>query len=186
MSWLRLAVLYTALALGANPVLADIASLEALREGLMKKLQFHAEPLDISTSPFADEAGNERLLDEFRGQYVVLNFWATWCAPCRKEMPSLERLQTELGGEDFRVVTIATGRNTPAGIERFFAETEVTELPGFMDIDNGIADDMSVLGLPITVIINPEGQEIARMRGDAEWDTESAKAIISALIAGDG
>ena len=182
MRLLAIAVLYLGLALGAN---ADTSALEALREGHMKKLQFHASPQLVSGKPFVDENDVEKTLAAYRGKTVVLNFWATWCAPCRKEMPSLARLQEAMAGEDFAVVTLATGRNSVTGIRKFFEEIEVDTLPQYRDLNQGIARDMAVLGLPITVILNPEGQEIARLRGDAEWDTDSAKAIVSALLAGD-
>jgi thiol-disulfide isomerase/thioredoxin len=184
MRWLRSVVVYTALLLGANAAAADTAALEALRTGSMKKLVFHAEPQAASNAVFVDVDGGERSLAEFQGKHIVLNFWATWCAPCRKEMPSLANLQAELGGDAFEVVTIATGRNSPAGIRRFFEEEGVEGLPQFRDPNQALAREMAVLGLPITVILNPEGDEIARLRGDAEWDSESAKAIIAALISG--
>ncbi|MEP1884923.1 MAG: TlpA disulfide reductase family protein, partial [Marinomonas sp.] len=116
-----LALVYTALALGANPAISDIAELEALRSGDMKKLIFQRAPQPVPTTEFVlqDDGGIGTLAD-FRGQYVLLNFWATWCAPCRKEMPMLSELQTEFGGDNFKVVTIATGRNSPAGIKKFF------------------------------------------------------------------
>lgn len=178
------AVLYTALALAANPVLADTAGLEALREGTMKKLMFHSEPQPVSDKPFQTPEGEDVTLADYQGKIVVLNFWATWCAPCRKEMPALDRLQAEFGGDSFEVVTVATGRNAVPGIRRFFAEEGVTHLPILLDPRQALARDMAVLGLPITVILDTEGQEIARLRGDAEWDSDSAKAIVSALLAG--
>ena len=94
----------------------------------------------------------------------------------------LDELQTEFGGADFEVLTIATGRNSPQGMRAFFDEIGVTGLPLHTDAKSAMARDMAVLGLPVTVIIDPEGQEIARMRGDAEWNSDSAKAIIRALI----
>ncbi|MCD1626179.1 MAG: TlpA disulfide reductase family protein [Paracoccaceae bacterium] len=181
---LRQIVLYTALAFGANTATADMAAVESLREGDMKKLTFHSAPQAVSTQPFATWEGGEGYLADYAGKYVVLNFWATWCAPCRKEMPQLSELQTELGGDGFEVVTIATGRNPPQAMQRFFEEIGVDNLPLHMDPKQQIARDMAVLGLPITVILNPEGQEIARMRGDADWSSDSAKAIVAALVAG--
>jgi len=181
----RRIVLYTALLLGANTALADTAALEALREGDMRKLIFHAAPMAASDATFETAQGGETSLAAYRGQYVLLNFWATWCAPCREEMPSLNRLQTELGGADFQVVTVATGRNPPPAIRRFFEETGVDVLPRHRDPQQRLAREMAVLGLPISVILNPEGQEIARLRGDAHWDSDSAKAIVRALIGAD-
>ena len=184
MKLLRCAVLYTALALGANAAVADTAALEALREGTLKKLVFSSEAQPVSQITFTDPEGGAHQLSDWKGKYVLLNFWATWCAPCRKEMPGLEELQAEFGGDTFEVVPIATGRNALPGIRRFFQEVGVENLPILLDPKQKIARDMAVLGLPITVILNPEGQEIARLRGDAEWNSDSAKAIISQLIAG--
>ena len=180
----RQIVLYTALALGANTALADLSAIEALRDGDMKKLNFHSEPKPGSATPFTTWVGGEGLLADYNGKYVLLNFWATWCAPCRKEMPQLSQLQAELGGDAFEVVTLATGRNPPQAMKRFFEEIAVENLPLHTDPKQQIARDMGVLGLPITVILNPEGQEIARLSGDADWSSDSAKAIMEALIAG--
>lgn len=179
----RLAVLYTALVLGANTALADPA-LEALRQGDMKKLVFHSDPQPVSDAVFLGEDGSDMTLADLQGRYILVNFWATWCAPCREEMPGLNTLQTEFGGDAFDVVTIATGRNQPAAIRRFFEEVGVDVLPQHRDPKQALARDMAVLGLPITVLIDPQGREIARLRGDAHWDSDSAKAIISALVSG--
>lgn len=183
MGILRSIVLYAALALGANSAMADTASLEALREGLMKKLVFHSQPKPVSDKTFTDPDGGTHKLADYQGKYILLNFWATWCAPCRKEMPSLDNLQKQLGGPKFEVVTVATGRNTLPGITKFFEKAGVTQLPILLDPKQGLARDMGVLGLPVSVVIDPNGNEIARLRGDTEWDSKSALAIISALIA---
>ncbi|MCL6282867.1 TlpA family protein disulfide reductase [Ruegeria sp. 2012CJ41-6] len=183
MKKLLLALVYTALASGANAAGEDIAALEALREGQMKKLVFHLEPKATSGQAFelADGAGSATLAD-YQGKYVLLNFWATWCAPCRKEMPMLSELQEEFGGEHFEVLTLASGRNAPAGILKFFEDAGIDNLPRHQDPKQAVARDMAVLGLPITIILDPEGNEIARMRGDADWNSDSAKAIIAELI----
>ena len=179
-----LAVLYTALALGANSADADVAMAESLREGTMKKLIF-SDARPVSDEVFSDPSGAELTLTAFQGKHVLVNFWATWCAPCRKEMPQLAELQAEFGGDTFEVVTIATGRNPLPAIDRFFEEVGVENLPKFLDPRSKLARDSGVFGLPITLILDPDGQEIARMRGDAEWNGDSAKAVIRALI-GDG
>ncbi len=175
------AVLYTGLALFANAALADTAQLEALREGTMKKLAF-SDPTPVSEQAFTDPDGGTFTLADFKGKTVLVNFWATWCAPCRKEMPMLSELQSEFGGEEFEVVTIATGRNSVPGIRKFLADIEVDNLPLYLDPKQRLARDMAVLGLPITLILDEEGREIARMRGDAEWNSDSAKAIIRTLL----
>ena len=183
MSIIRSVLLYTALVLGANAAMADTAAYEALREGSMQKLGFLSTPKPASAAVFTDAEGGEHTLAEYQGQVVVVNFWATWCAPCRKEMPGLDALQQELGGEDFQVVTIATGRNKLPAIRKFFADAGVTALPILLDPRQALARDMGVLGLPATVVLNRDGDEVARMVGDAEWDSDSAKAILRALMA---
>jgi thiol-disulfide isomerase/thioredoxin len=175
-----IAVLYTALAVVANAGAAEVAD---LREGDMRKLNFHSEPVAAGVEPFEGGEGGEMTLADYAGKHVVLNFWATWCAPCRHEMPTLSALQTAMGGEDFAVVTIATGRNDPVGMQQFFAEIGVDNLPLHRDPQQRLAREMGVLGLPITVILDPEGMEIARLQGDADWSSESAMAIVAALIA---
>jgi len=186
MRGLLVAVIYTALAISANAGPLDIAALSALRQGDMKKLMFHGEPKEAARTPFVDADGHDQTLADFTGKYVLVNFWATWCAPCRKEMPALNRLQTELGGEMFQVVTIATGRNSEAAIRRFFEQNGIDALPRNRDPRQALARKMGVLGLPISVILDPAGREIARLRGDASWDSDSAKAIFTSLIAAAG
>ncbi|WP_370331109.1 TlpA family protein disulfide reductase [Aquicoccus porphyridii] len=194
----RSALIYTALAAiaivavalfalrdPAQPIPATLenrAELENLREGTMKKLAFHTAPKPVSTAEYETESGAKATLADHRGRYVLLNFWATWCAPCRKEMPMLATLQDEFGGESFEVLTIATGRNNPAQIKKFFDDIGTSNLPLHRDPSSALARDMAVLGLPVTVILSPEGHEIARMTGDAEWDSDSAKAIIATLL----
>lgn len=95
-------------------------------------------------------------------------------------------LQEEFGGDDFAVVTVATGRNSPQAITRFFEEIGVSNLPDYTDPRLTFAGKMGVMGLPVTVIVNPEGQEIARMMGEADWSGDSARAILTALMDGAG
>ena len=186
--WIR-AVLYSAALAGANfalPAAAEgFAAAEALRAGDMRKLMFHADPKPVPGGVvLTDTAGATGALEDYRGQWVLLNFWATWCAPCRKEMPMLEALQADRGGHDFAVVTVAAGRNSPAGIDRFFAEIGVTALPKWMDPRDGLAAQMAVMGLPVTLLIDPEGREVARMLGEADWSSENARAVLEAAMAG--
>lgn len=94
----------------------------------------------------------------------------------------LADLQTELGGDQFEVVTIATGRNPPQSMQAFFQDIGIDNLPLHRDPQQALARDLGILGLPITLILNPEGQEVARLTGDADWASDSAKAILRSLI----
>jgi len=188
MKTLVAATLYAAVALGANPVLAGGLDIEALREmraGDMRKLAFHSVAKDPVVVSFVDKDGVKMDISAFKGKVILLNFWATWCAPCRKEMPMLEALEKELGGDDFAVVTMATGRNPVPMIEAFFAKINVTALPILRDPKQAYARRMAVLGLPMTMILDRQGREVARLRGDAEWDSADAMAILRAVIAAD-
>lgn len=178
---LRSIALYTTLAFAANAAVAGTVDWQAARDaGLPKLIETPAAPVpDIA---FTDIDGNPHRLADWRGKVVVLNFWATWCAPCRKEMPQIAELQDEFGGDKFQVLTLATGRNSPAGIKKFFEKNGISNLPRHQDLSSAAAREFGIIALPITVILNPEGQEIARLIGDAEWNSDSAKAIISTLV----
>ncbi len=190
----RIAVLYAALALGANIAPGQaawsgtpgLAQVSALRQGDMKKLEFHSTPKAVPDIAFQDATGGTHRLSEYRGKYLVVNFWATWCAPCRKEMPSLDRLQAEMGGDRLQVLPIATIRNRLPAILRFYKEDGIKTLPILIDPKAELARRMGVMGLPVTVILNPEGQEIARLIGEADWSGPDARAVLGALIGADG
>ncbi|MFQ3184114.1 MAG: thiol-disulfide isomerase/thioredoxin [Alteromonas macleodii] len=174
--------LYFALDEGESPTVIqrDFTALEELRAGDLMKLQFGADR--GSDVIFSHEDGSNLTLAAFEGSYVVLNFWATWCAPCRKEIPHLSELENEFRGKGLQVVTIATGTNQQPAMERFFQEIGVDNLPLHTDANSALARDMGVVGLPVTLIIDPQGQEIARLIGDADWAGDSAKSILTALL----
>ena len=174
-----LAVLYTGLALGANPAAADVSS---LLTGDMAKLVMTKPPAPLPEAGLIDMADAPRTLAEFHGKWAVVNFWATWCPPCREEMPALDRLQAAM--PEIAVVPVATGRNDPETITRFFTEAQIANLENLRDPTSNLAHAMGIMGLPVTVIVNPEGQEVARLIGDAHWDGPEAQAVLKALMAG--
>lgn len=169
---------YTALGQGANAT-----DLTALQVGEMKKMVIHATPVDLPRVALVDLKDAPQDLTQFRGRWVLVNFWATWCAPCRAEMPSIGKLAEEL--PDLQVVLIATGRNPVPQITRFTDEVGVSDLPQLRDPKMALSSQIGILGLPVTIILNPEGQEVARMIGDAQWDRPEALALIDAMMPAD-
>jgi thiol-disulfide isomerase/thioredoxin len=167
-----LALLYTAFGLFANPALAA---------GGMEKLIIHPEPVAIPEAMLLDGTEAEVTLSGFKGKWLVLNFWATWCAPCREEMPSL--LALGQARPDWAVLPIATGRNPMVQITKFYEDAGVTALPILRDPYSALSAKMGVLGLPVTVIVNPEGFEVARLIGGADWASPEALAALDALAA---
>jgi thiol-disulfide isomerase/thioredoxin len=130
---------------------------------------------------FIDPDGNEHTLADYAGQVILVNYWATWCAPCVVEMPALDDLQARYGGEDFQVVTISADRRIEDAIT-FFDETGLENLPIYHD--NSFAGPAAVgaRGLPISIIYSRRGIELGRMPRDAEWGSDDAHALIEAAI----
>ncbi|WP_444452761.1 TlpA family protein disulfide reductase [Rhodobacter capsulatus] len=179
---LRLFVLYTALALSANA--ATAADLSALKTGEMKKLAVFSEPLPLPDIPFVDETGASHTLADYRGKVVLLNLWATWCAPCRKEMPDIEALQAEIGGADFTVLTVASSnRDTQVKVAAFFEKQGITHLPRMIDATERLPRAFGLPGLPASILIDRKGQIVAQLLGPADWSSPEAKAVIAALRA---
>lgn len=175
-------ILYTALGLGANTAFAiNTSQFDALKTGDMRKMVWAKSGTPVSSVTYFDEAGQETDLSTYHGKTVVLNFWATWCAPCRKEMPSLSELQNELGDETFEVVTIATMRNSPSSIQSFFDKIGVQNLSQHNDPNGALSRSMGVLGLPTTLVISKSGDEIGRLLGDADWGSTDAIQLLSRI-----
>ena len=175
----KLALLYTGLMLAANAAFAGVVD-PALLTGDMGKLVI-SEARALPEAGLVDRSDVAQDLGAYKGKWLVVNFWATWCAPCRTEMPSLDRLQA--ARPDVVVVTVAVGPNPVPAIDRFLAEAGVTRLVVLRDPQAGFARQMGVLGLPVTVMVNPQGQEVARLLGGAEWDQPGALAVLAALMA---
>ncbi|MGR3723333.1 TlpA family protein disulfide reductase [Abyssibius alkaniclasticus] len=180
---LSFALLYAATALVANPSIAgtlsaeERAAIESMRSDSLRRLVIHSEPRDVVDVGYVSKAGEAQTIPA-NGRLNVVNFWATWCAPCREEMPALDRLRAELGDEA-GVIAIATGRNRVEDIERFNEDVGVT-MPINLDPRGDLAAAHGAMGLPTTIVFDGEGREIARLTGAAEWD--KAGPIIRALV----
>jgi thiol-disulfide isomerase/thioredoxin len=178
--------LYLAALLGANPAAAwspdAAARVEAARAGQMTRLVVHAEPREAVDVAFFDAEGRERRFSDWAGQVVVVNFWATWCPPCLKEMPSLDRLAAALGDEA-AVLAISTDRGDPSKPMRWLADNGIARLAFHHDRGLKLATAARILGQPTTLILDRDGREVARFQGDAEWDSPDALAAIRAVAA---
>lgn len=179
------ALLYVAFVLGANPAFAETPDRDTLleaRQGDMRKLAIHQDARALPKIMVFDGNGGEVSLASYQGKTILVNFWATWCAPCRKEMPELNALQKDLGGDDFEVVLIAVGRNPAPAITKFFEEAGIDALETLLDPNQNLARQMGVFGLPVTVLVNAEGMEVARLQGDADWHSEPAVDFLNLYL----
>jgi len=154
----------------------------ALSQGHMAAFVFKKEPETLPEVRFQDANGAEKSLADWRGKVVLVNLWATWCAPCRKEMPALDRLQKELGWPKFEVVAISVDRTGLAGARKFLDETKVENLALYADPTTRLSSLLKAVGLPITVLLDGQGREIGRLVGPAEWDSDDAKRLIRAVM----
>jgi thiol-disulfide isomerase/thioredoxin len=143
---------------------------------------FRKEPEALPALAFQDATGRERSLADWRGKVVLLNLWATWCVPCRKEMPALDRLQAEMGSDRFEVVAVSVDRSGVQGARKFLDETKVGRLALYADPSARLAATLRAIGLPATLLIDAEGREVGRLLGPAEWDGEDAKRLIRAML----
>ena len=131
----------------------------------------YSSPRPIANVEFEDGKGQKRTLADFRGKVVLLNIWATWCGPCRKEMPTLDRLQSRLGGADFDVVALSIDRGGQAVVKSFFEEINVQRVAIYVDATAEAESKLGILGVPTTLLLDRAGREIGRVTGPAEWDS---------------
>jgi thiol-disulfide isomerase/thioredoxin len=133
---------------------------------------------------FEDAAGNPLTLEDFRGKVVVLNLWATWCGPCRKEMPSLDRLQAKFGGDGVVVLPLSLDRGELSRIQAFYDEVGIQNLQIYRDPKGAASHVLGAFGLPTTVVLDRDGREVGRVLGPAEWDGDEALATLRAVLLG--
>jgi thiol-disulfide isomerase/thioredoxin len=137
-------------------------------------------PQPVPHLRFLDADGKERTLLDFRGKLILLNLWATWCAPCRKEMPALDRLQQALGGSDFQVLALSLDNGGAAVVRQFYDQIGIRALGIYVDPAMEATGKLRALGVPTTLLLDREGRERWRKTGPAEWDSPE---IVEALRA---
>lgn len=167
----RRSFLAGAFALGASPAAAQPV------------MPFHDAPRELPSPAFVDGDGRTLTFADFHGRIVLLNVWATWCVPCREEMPTLDRLQGRLGGEDFHVLPLSIDRAGLDPVRRFYGEIGIRHLGIYLAAGVRPPAALGVIGLPTTLLMDREGREIARRVGPAEWDSPEAVEQFETVIA---
>lgn len=148
-----------------------------------KNFIIHQAPKPVAAISFADGQGQTRSLADFKGKVIVLNVWATWCIPCRKEMPALDRLQATLGGPDFVVVPMSIDRGGLDKVRKFYAEIGVSHLAKYIDTSGAAVRELGAVGIPATLIIDHAGNEVGRVVGPAEWDAPEIVELLKSVMA---
>jgi thiol-disulfide isomerase/thioredoxin len=145
-----------------------------------QKFERWAKPRDVPDLRFSDPAGRPTSLSKFRGRMLLLNLWATWCPPCREEMPALDRLNARLGGDRFTVVTLAL--DSPAKADAFLRQIKATTLQNYTDTQGLALSTLGVTTVPTTLLIDAQGREIGRLSGAAAWDEKPAIDLIQPFL----
>ncbi len=155
---------------------------DKLNVGEVTAFVFKKEPEALADVAFVDGDGKSRTLGDWKGRVVLLNLWATWCAPCRKEMPGLSRLQKEMGSPKFEVVALAVDRAGADAAAKFLASIDAKDLRLYVDATARTGTALKAVGMPTTLLIDPQGLEIGRLTGPAEWDSPEAKRLIQTYL----
>ena len=149
--------------------------------GELRKFIF-SERTEVLPKPLILDANENMVEIGYDEDILIINFWATWCAPCKKEMPSLNSLAENMEHEDIQIITIASGRNSKEAIDGFFDDNNLVNLKKYRDPRGRIAVKYGVTALPTTVVINPTGLEIGRIIGDIDWDTADVRSFFKKLL----
>lgn len=165
---------------------ATAQKIAPLAHGEVAALTMASTPLKLPDLAFEDADGKPKKLSDFRGKTLLVNLWATWCVPCRKEMPALDQLQTKLSGPNFEVVAINIDTRDPEKPKNFLKDANLTRLGYFTDQKAKVFQDLKAigraLGMPTSVLVDPQGCEIATISGPAEWASDDALKLLRAAL----
>jgi thiol-disulfide isomerase/thioredoxin len=166
----------------------DIAKrIAPLARGEVAALTVAEKPFRVPELAFQGADGRRHSLQDWRGRFVLLNLWATWCVPCRKEMPALDALEGELGGQDFQVVAVNIDTRDPDKPKAWLKEAGINRLAYYADPQAQVFQDLKAagraFGMPTTLLIDPQGCEIANLAGPAEWASDDAVKFVQAAKA---
>ena len=171
-----------------SPAVALAAKLGPLATGEVAAVGVAKSPLRVPNLAFQDAAGKAVTLENWRGRTVLVNLWATWCVPCRKEMPALEALEKKLGGPKFEVVTVNIDTRDPDKPKAWLKEVGISQLAYYADPNAKTFQDLKAVGrafgMPTTMLVDPNGCEIGTIAGPAEWASDDAVKLIEAALKG--
>src|SRR5579862_1507950 len=169
-----------------RPAVDTATRIAPLVHGEVAALAVAQRPFRVPDLAFKDAQGHDKTLADWRGRTVLLNLWATWCVPCRREMPALDRLQAKLGGPDFEVVAVNIDTGRLDRPKAFLVDAGVKSLKQYADSSADSFEALRVagkaLGLPTSLLIGPDGCELAVMAGPAQWDSEEARRVVTAMV----
>ncbi|MBB3808375.1 thiol:disulfide interchange protein TlpA [Pseudochelatococcus contaminans] len=170
----------------ASPEL--LQRLKPLAAGEVAAVQIENRPAALSELAFLSPDGKPLTLADFRGRTVLLNLWATWCVPCRQEMPALDALQDKLGSDDFEVVAVNIDTREPEKATQWLADNNISRLAAYSDptakIFQTLRSDGKAFGMPTTLLIGPDGCSLGHLAGAAEWASDDAVNLVRAAIGG--
>ena len=167
----------------ALPATAEAEISKALITGSMARFKLTRPPKPMPDLEFLDADNKPVRLADFTGQARLINLWATWCAPCVKEMPSLDRLQANMPRDRFTILPISLDGPTKAKVAPFYKERDLSNLPIFYDKGRKAMSTLGVTLLPTSILVDPAGLELGRIEGDADWDTLEGLALMRAAMA---
>jgi thiol-disulfide isomerase/thioredoxin len=170
-----------------RPAVETAKRLKPLAKGEVAAVKPAEQPLRVPTLAFRDAGGAPKNLTDWRGRVTLVNLWATWCVPCRKEMPALDELQAKLGSERFEVVAVNIDTHNPDKPKNWLQEAGITRLSYFADPSAQVFRDLKAVGravgMPTTLLVDGSGCELASLAGPAEWGSEDALALVQAALA---
>ena len=168
----KVMLVYATIFLFCNPLYAET--------GTLKKIIFEEKP--GFTSIFEDVSSKNYSLSDFSGKLTLVNLWATWCKPCKEEMPSLDRLQGKFDKDKFEVIAINLDRGSKTKAKSFFIDNNIENIALYFDSKNSIPREIKALGLPATILIDQNGMQIAKYLGPADWEDQYFIDLFSKYI----
>ncbi|WP_419903691.1 TlpA disulfide reductase family protein [Kiloniella sp.] len=168
----------SAISLAANKASAETSEKPPLEGRLEGNFTLFDPPVPVPIESFQAEDGQLMSLRDLEGQVLLVNFWATWCAPCVKEMPDLDKLQAEAGSDLFRVITLSEDRAGLKKILPFFEKQKLKHLPAYVDVKGRVSRAFGLRGLPSTYLVDKQGMIVGALIGPYEWDAPEVKTLI--------